>query len=107
MQPLRYRRPLPGSRRFDAISGPATIVAGTRAGVQRIRGRNPAHYLIAPIDLDPATVAWSVNGGHLCLFCADAPEEFLLRLVQALLADGAESVVRLTIPVQIHRRPPV
>jgi hypothetical protein len=108
MQPLRNRRPLPGSRRFDAVSGPATVVIGTREGMRWMRNRNPANYIAAPIDLDPAAVAWPVLGGHLIVLEMGAPAEFVLRLIQALLADGADSIVRIgdAHRTQLHTRAP-
>lgn len=100
----RNRRPVPGSRTFDAYSGPAIIVAGTRAGMQWARGRNPRAHLIAPIDLDPGAVEWPFADAHLCLYPADASRDFITRLIQALLSDGAASVCQLTVPVSFHKR---
>jgi hypothetical protein len=100
----RNRRPVPGARTFDAYSGPAIVIAGTRAGTQWARGRNPVSHLIAPIDLDPGAVEWPFTDAHLCLYPADASRDFLTRLIQALLSDGVASVVVLSSPVSIHKR---
>src|SRR5579872_6770957 len=90
----RDRRPLPGSRAFCSTSGPATIICGTRSGIAAFRQRAsslPQHYLMAPTDVDPGSVRWPMEKGagvvvHVC----GAPDEFVTRLTQALLADGAE-----------------
>lgn len=91
----RDRRPVPGGRSFDAFSGPATVVAGTRAGIQRY-GRFPQNFLIAPTDLDPGSLTWPVKGAELCLLSMGADKDFILRLTQAMLADGAKLIVQIT-----------
>lgn len=86
------------------------IVCGTRAGVTKYRervSRLPQHFLMAPLDADPGSMAWPVSGSPgICLVEAGAPEDFVLRLTQALLSDGAEMVVRLRDPkpASIHTR---
>jgi hypothetical protein len=85
------------------------IICGTRAGIRRFRERAsllPQHYLLAPVDVDPGSVVWPVKGSlGLCLIVAGATDEFVLRLTQALFADGAELVVQLRDPdpATIHR----
>jgi hypothetical protein len=88
------------------------IICGTRVGITKFRERAnllPQHYLIAPIDMDPGSVQWPVKGSlGICLIVAGATDEYVLRLTQALLADGAELVVQLRDPnpASFHRRLP-
>lgn len=95
----RDRRALPGSRSFNIHHGPALLVCGTRAGVKVFKqsaARQPQHVLLTPIDADPGSIRWPVAGAKgITLVTAGAPEEYVLRLTQALLTDGAEMVVRL------------
>jgi hypothetical protein len=75
------------------------VICGTRAGISRYReraARLPAHYLIAPLDTDPGSMRWPVEGAPgVTLVVAGAPGEFVLRLTQALLNDGAQMVMQL------------
>jgi len=77
------------------------VICGTRAGAAKYRRLAPVkqHYLLAPLDLDPGSVSWPVKDAPgLLVARMGAAKEFLLRLVQALLADGAQLVVVLQDP---------
>lgn len=105
----RDRRALPGSRGFVSSRGPATVICGTRKGAAKHRRLAPVsqHYLLAPLDLDPGSVSWPVKDSPgVTVQRQGAPAEFTLRLVQALLADGAMSVVVLQDPepASFHKR---
>lgn len=91
----RDRRPVPGGRAFNAFSGPAFVVCGTRKGVKRY-GHEPLHFLVAPLDLDPGSLSWPVKDAQLVMMTMGADKDFVLRLTQALLADGAKLVVQVT-----------
>lgn len=89
------------------------IVCGTRDGSKRFRescARVPRHCLMAPLDIDPGSVSWPVKDAPgITLIVAGAPDEFVLRLTQALLADGAQMVMQLrsTQPMtSFHQRNP-
>ena len=89
------------------------IVCGTRAGVRQYRDRLaklPAHYMLAPLDMDPGSVQWPVKDAPgITLVVCEAPTEFVLRLTQALLADGAHLVMQLRDAqprVSFHHRNP-
>lgn len=76
------------------------IICGTRAGVakaKRIGLHSPTPgLLVAPMDIDPGSVQWPVKGAPgITVLEMGAPKDFVLRLVQALLADGAELVVTI------------
>lgn len=102
----RDRRWVPGSLAFNAISGPATVVCGTRTGAKRYSA-DPAHYLIAPLDRDPGSMRWPVNGASITVMACGAAEEFTLRLTQALIADGAALVVVIRDGrASMHTQPP-
>lgn len=94
----RDRRLTPGSRAFSPDEGPAAIICGTRAGCAKHRrlAHLPRHYLLAPVDADPGSLRWPVSGAPgITVHTCGAPDEFVLRLTQALLADGAEMVMQL------------
>lgn len=86
------------------------IICGTRAGLRRWSAGaslHPQHFLLAPTDLDPGSVEWPVAGAQgICLVTAGASDDYVLRLTQALLADGAEMIVQLRDPhrASIHYR---
>jgi hypothetical protein len=88
------------------------VICGTRTGASRYRERAsklPEHYLIAPLDADPGSMEWPVAGAAgVTLVVAGAPDDYVLRLTQALLADGAEMVMQLRDqpPVSFHQRNP-
>lgn len=94
----RDRRPVPGSRLFDHSGGPAWIICGTRAGCAKHRrvAHLPQHYLLAPVDADPGSLRWPVSdAAGITVQTCGAPDEFVLRLIQTLLADGARLVMTL------------
>lgn len=75
------------------------IICATRTGAARYRERAsklPQHYLLAPLDADPGSMRWPVSKAPgITLVVAGAPDEFVLRLTQALLGDGAQVVMQL------------
>lgn len=96
----RDRRPAPGSHAYRE----EIIVAGT---IRLIRRWLKSGALIAPLDLDPGALTWPVAGKSVVVITTGAPEEFSLRLVQALIADKAELVVKIDDGrASFHTQPP-
>lgn len=52
--------------------------------------------MLAPVDVDPGSLRWPVQGAPgLTVHASGASDEYVLRLVQVLLADGAQMVMTL------------
>lgn len=88
----RERRPVPGSQGWDRGSG--WIVLGTRRGVKWAKSKPGC--LIAPLDLDPASVTWPMNGaGAVIVIAQNDRAQEAARLAGCLLRDGAGVVLVL------------
>jgi hypothetical protein len=98
--PVRYDatgaqqlRPFPGTASW--IRDNLWIFMGTVRGVRQARQRKGAG--ICPIDIDPFAFRWPVQGLFGVLVRVDEDRrELALRLVQAMLRDGAEMVCVLS-----------
>lgn len=85
-------RPFPGARGLDRSN--AWIFMGSIAGVKRSRDRMGS--IACPLDVDPFAFRWPVEGLHGVLVLTDEQRrEKAIRLVQALLRDGAEMICLL------------
>lgn len=95
----RDRRNVPGSHAFNARN--PFIVIGTRQGLNFAKTKPGV--LVAPIDLDPNSLAWPVQDiepdpkfGRIALVIAvGAPREVGSKLAGALIRDGADRVICL------------
>ena len=84
------RRPAPDADAFDRAN--PWIFVGTLDGLRRARARRGS--LVAPLDLDPASVVWPVNGlSAVLVLTTDAKADFSARLAGCLVRDGAEVVL--------------
>lgn len=104
----RDRRQVPGSRAF-LTTDLAMVICGTRRGSAKFaRMGHHAGLLIAPLDMDPGSLSWPVKDAPgITVLEEGAPKEFVLRLVQALLGDGAKLVVTINEgKASIHQRKP-
>ncbi len=82
-------RPFPGGRGMDR-SNP-WIFMGSIGGMKKARARRGA--IVCPLDVDPFAFEWPVRGLYGVLVRADEQRrEKAIRLVQALLRDGAEMI---------------
>lgn len=82
----RDRRWAPGSLAF----GGSIIACGTNVGIKRWKVDKGV--LITPLDRDPGSMRWPVTNGEVCLMTCGASPEYVLRLVQAFIADGVKLV---------------
>lgn len=87
-------RPFPGARAWDT-SNP-WIYVGTMAGAKKARLRRGA--LVSPLDADPLSFTWPAGGLSITVIGDDAREKETMRLVQALIRDGAKLVVKILAP---------
>lgn len=82
----RARRAMPGSASFNRRN--PWIFVGTLNGVRRARGKPGS--LVAPLDLDPASVIWPVTDLEVVVvITTDAQRQFAARLGGCLVRDGA------------------
>lgn len=87
-------RPFPGARSWDT-SNP-WIYLGTIAGVQKARSRRGS--IVAPLDADPMSFSWPARGLSITVIGDDAKSYESLRVVQALIRDGASLVACVLAP---------
>lgn len=86
---------MPGYRQFDRTD--PRIWVGTREGVRRHRNwKRGRAGLIAPLDLDPASVRWPVHDLEVVVvYVNDDQAQFAARLAGCLVRDGAGVVLVL------------
>lgn len=83
---------MPGSAGFNRRN--PWVFVGTLNGVRR--SRNKKGSLVAPLDLDPASVVWPVKDLEAVLvLTTDAQAQFAARLAGCLTRDGAAVVLVL------------
>lgn len=98
-------RPFPGARGWNTRN--PWIYVGTIAGSQKARVKPGS--LIAPLDADPLSFTWPARDLQVTLIGEDAKDKEGMRVVQALIRDGAALVVYIRAPsghASYHKQQP-
>lgn len=98
-------RPFPGARAWDTTN--PWVYLGTMQGVKKARAKRGS--LVAPIDADPLAFTWPSRGLQITVIGDDAKDQEGMRVVRALMRDGAALVVYIRSPSghsTIHKQQP-